>query len=126
MAFKGWLEQKYLEWMVQSGKRQTLTAFAEYLGLGQSLVNQYLNGKISTPSEESVHKMAKQLGPEIYDVLGLVRPDPQTQELMTLLGQLAPEQRDTALNLIRQLRQPLDASGGTSPPADIQRTPLDR
>lgn len=107
MEFKDWLEQKYLEWMVQGGKRQTLTAFAKYLGLSQSLVNQYLNGKISTPSEDSVHKIAKQLGPEVYDVLGLVQPDPDLQALNALWHKLPPEVQDSIRSQIEKY-QPVE------------------
>lgn len=93
MNFSDWLERKYIEWMAQTGKRKTLTAFAAYLGLSQPLVNQYLSGKVSTPSDESIQKIATQLGPEVYDVLGLARPDPRLKEIISRWHELSEEKQ---------------------------------
>lgn len=74
MTFASWLEKKYIEWMSQEGKRKTLSAFGEYLDISQSQLTRYMAGQIN-PSDENILKIATRLGPEVYFVLGLIRPD---------------------------------------------------
>ena len=42
--FAEWLEGKFLSWMGEAGRRRTVTEFAKYLGVSQSLMSQWLNG----------------------------------------------------------------------------------
>ena len=70
-----WLESKYIEWLSDSGQRRTVSEFAEWLGISRSLLSRYLSGS-RTPSRKNAEKIAARLGPEIYDLLGLQRPDP--------------------------------------------------
>lgn len=105
MEFKDWLEQKFLIWQSEIGKRRTLTAFAHYLGLSQPLVTQYLSGKVKSPSDESLRKIAEKLGPDIYDLLGLARPDPLIQELIVLAGKMSLPQIEKLLAYARAVSQ---------------------
>lgn len=75
MTFSKWLDQQYLQWQTKAGRRNTLTAFAQYLGIGQSLLSRYLNDDV-IPNLDKAQIMAEKLGPEIYDILGLAHPDP--------------------------------------------------
>lgn len=73
--FSEWLESRYLEWQVKGKGRKTVTEFAEYLGFPQPTVNNWLNGA-RTPSGDSIFPLAVKLGLEVYDTLGLPRPNP--------------------------------------------------
>lgn len=53
----------------------TLDDFAKYLGVSQPTVSSWLNGK-RRPTGKNIDTIADLLGPEIYDLLGLQRPDP--------------------------------------------------
>jgi transcriptional regulator with XRE-family HTH domain len=74
MTFSDLLEQKYLQWQAQQGKRRTLDDFAEYLGVGRPVLSNWLTGK-RKPNIESLRLLSNKLGFEVYDVLGLPRPD---------------------------------------------------
>lgn len=104
MEFSEWLEKKYLEWQTQAGKRKTLTSFAKWLGVSKSLMSRYLNDKV-TPSLDKVQIMASQLGPEIYDVLGLARPDPAVRELQALYTAMPPEEQKEIMDIVKDFAE---------------------
>jgi transcriptional regulator with XRE-family HTH domain len=74
MNFSQLLEQKYLEWQNAQGKRKTLDEFAEYLGVGRPILSHWISGT-RKPNIESLRRLSGKLGFEVYDVLGLPRPD---------------------------------------------------
>ncbi len=69
-----WLNNKFLDLQKGSGRRWTLTEFAEYLDCPQPQVSRWLMGK-TLPGSDYIEKIAK-LGDEIYDLVDLPRPDP--------------------------------------------------
>jgi len=75
MDFRQWFEFQYLEWQRNQGGRKTVMQFAEYLGTSQQTVSNWLNGS-REPMGDNIRKIADRLGLEVYDVLGLDRPDP--------------------------------------------------
>lgn len=75
MDFRQWIENKYLQWQSNQGGRRTVMQFAEYLQLSQQTVSNWLNGT-RQPTGENIRKIAEKLGLEVYDVLGLQRPNP--------------------------------------------------
>ena len=74
-SFRTWLELNYIEWQKNEGGRKTVKEYAEYLGTTQSTLSSWLN-ETRKPQEENIRKIADKLGLEVYDVLGLERPDP--------------------------------------------------
>jgi hypothetical protein len=72
--FGKWLETKFLEWQRQEGGRRTAGEFSEWLGFGNTTANQWLNGR-HVPARGNAQALALKLGLEVYDVLGLSRPD---------------------------------------------------
>lgn len=74
MNFPQLLETKYLEWQSQQGKRKTLDDFAEHIGVRRSVLSNWLTGR-RNPGAESLRQLSSALGFEVYDVLGLPRPD---------------------------------------------------
>ena len=66
--FAEWLEGKFLSWMGEAGRRRTVTEFAKYIGVSQSLMSQWLNGHY-LPDLKNINKIAERLGPEVYDLL---------------------------------------------------------
>jgi transcriptional regulator with XRE-family HTH domain len=83
MNFAEWIESKYLEWQNSTGKRQTISKFADYLGVSRPLLSMWLNGARS-PSTENVKVLAETLGAEVYDILSIPRPDPDLERLTNL------------------------------------------
>lgn len=72
MEFSDWINAKFIEWCGK--KRRTITEFAQYLGVGQPSLSKWMNKKGVMPDPKSITKLAEKIGPEVYDVLGLVRP----------------------------------------------------
>lgn len=99
--FSQWLEMQFIEWMARDRKRKTVTAFAAWMGINPSLMTRYMNGQMR-PTGEKVDKIAAKLGPEIYDVLGLARPDPREARLLDLFRGLDEAQKETALTYLQR------------------------
>jgi len=109
-AAQDWLNQKFLEWEKTQGRKQSYYAFARYLEVSQSGLAQWMTGS-GTPSGEDLLNIASKLGPEIYGVLGLPRPNAEMQRLTVSFANLPPDIRqrlakaivesDTALHVER-------------------------
>lgn len=102
LDFPAWLEQKYLTWQGARGKRATLAQFASHLGISPPLLSHYLNG-VRKPSGDNVHKLAKRLGVEVYDILGLQIPDPKLRFISRNWGKLTPEQQQQLITTVEKM-----------------------
>jgi len=71
-----WLKQKYLEWQLSLGDRRSISQFADFLGVPQPSLSEWMGNKYQ-PRGTSVAKIAEKLGYEVYDVLGITRPLPK-------------------------------------------------
>ena len=98
-TFAKWLELQYIDWMQKKGEISSQRDFANYLGIDPMSLSNYLNAKRKSPDQETVEKLADKLGPEVYDVLGLARPDPQLQELTSMWHKLDQETKDEILEM---------------------------
>jgi|GEM_PF-6379234 len=77
-----WLDSKFREWRAQQlSRRAGITQFAEYLGVSRNTLNNWML-KGQTPAGENVQRIAEKFGLEIYDLLGLQRPDPKLQAVI--------------------------------------------
>lgn len=99
--FADWLEAEYLKWEQQRGKRSTLVQFANYLGISAPLLSHYIKG-IREPSNDTVHKLAQRLGAEIYDVLGLQRPDANLQFISRNWSKLTEAQKSELIDGVKK------------------------
>lgn len=98
---KDWLNQKFLEWEKTQGRKQSYYAFARYLEVSQSGLGQWMNGS-GTPSGEDLLNIANKLGPEIYDTIGLPRPNAEVQRLTVSFANLPPDIRQRLTNAIAE------------------------
>jgi transcriptional regulator with XRE-family HTH domain len=94
MSFRQFLELKFLQWQQESGGRKTVREFAKYIGVGQSSISMWWNGE-RLPEGENVQKLAQKLGLEVYDVLGLPRPDANLHYLQKHWDDFSPEVQRT-------------------------------
>ena len=97
-----WLELQYIEWMRRRGSVSTQREFAEYLGLDPVQLSHYLNARRKRPDQKAIEKMADKLGPEVYDVLGLARPDAQLRELTGMWHTLDQATKDRILQIAKE------------------------
>lgn len=98
-----WLENKFIAWMSETGRHRTVSEFAAWLDIPRPLLSRYLNGQ-RQPSRENVDKIAARLGPEVYDLLGLQRPDPRIQRLVSAFDALDEEGKEELLQYAEQIR----------------------
>lgn len=103
-AFARFVEKKFLEWMLKEGGIRTQAQFAAHLGISQSGLNNYMNGKVEKPDIEVVIKLADEdkLGPEIYEVLGMERPERGVSELQEAYESVPEESREEFLEMIEK------------------------
>lgn len=94
MTFAQFLEMKYLEWQKQEGGRKTVKEFAAYIGVSQSTISNWWNDD-RKPEGENLQKLAAKLGIEVYDILGVPRPDSDLLYLQSIWKELEPEKRRT-------------------------------
>lgn len=99
--FANWLEVQFINWMRERGQVTTQREFAEYLGLDQVQLSHYINERRKKPDKVSLEKIASKLGPEIYDVLGLARPDPQLKQLTAVWHKLSEETKKIILDIAK-------------------------
>lgn len=109
MKFSDWINQKYIE--KRGNTRLTISEFAEFVGVSQSLMSQWMKPDGKIPSSQNIAKIAETLGADVYDVLGLVKP-PSTRHQVTpeeFIEHLPPTQRGAFLE------------AGTEAAAEIKR-----
>ncbi len=114
--FKDWINKKFIEWEHASGRRRTLSDFANYLGVSRPIVSMWMNGA-RTPSRDNVHVLAKIFGAEIYDILGIQRPDPDLEAIKDMWDALTVGQR-------RAIREQAERyAAGEDPPSNTTKHP---
>lgn len=73
--FALFIEKCYVEWQASNKRRQSIKNFAAYIGVSRVLVSSWMNGT-RKPGPENTKRLAQLFGLEVYDALGLDRPDP--------------------------------------------------
>jgi transcriptional regulator with XRE-family HTH domain len=111
MTLPTWLNDQFREWEKKSGRRQTVTAFARWLGIKQPTLNRWMSGD-TTPDAENLRVLSRKLGTEIYIILGLKIPadlgasdDPFIREAEEILRSLPANLRAQALSILRNLAE---------------------
>lgn len=88
-----WLEGKYREWRNERPRSEdSIELFANHVGVSRNTMNNWLN-RGQTPGVGSAGLLASKLGPEIYDLLGIQRPDPLLQVVIERWPYLTNEQK---------------------------------
>ena len=71
--FDEWITGKYLEWRGDKvGRGGTVSAFARYVGVDQSIMSYWMSGRNTPDSAKSINALVSRFGGEVYDVLGIV------------------------------------------------------
>ncbi len=105
---KDWLNQKFIEWEKAQGHKQSYYAFSRYLEVSQSGLGQWMVGN-GVPSGDDLLNIAKKLGAEIYDILGLPRPNAEVQRLTVSIASIPPDIRQRLASAIAESDQALRA-----------------
>lgn len=95
-----WLDRKYLAWQVAQGESRSIAEFARHLGVSRGTFNKWSSGERS-PDAYSVELLARGCqDDEIYDLVGLKRPDPLLRRMTDLFSQLSEKKK---LEYLRRL-----------------------
>lgn len=93
------LERAFLEYRIRQTRHRlsvSLNSFANYLDFSPPIVNLWLNGsRLPTQGnvERIIPKLVELLDLEVYDFLGLPRPDPDLQRLSQVWPRIPKEYR---------------------------------
>lgn len=101
-----WLNRKFDEWERAQGRKQSYYAFARYLEVSQSGLAQWMVGN-GAPGGDDLLSIAGKLGPEIYDVLGLPRPNAEAQRVTVSFASLPPDLRQRLTNALAEVDRTL-------------------
>lgn len=105
-ALSEWLEKQYLTWQLREG-RGTIGEFAQWLGVSRNTYNNWTS-RGQVPRGKYLTMLARQLGPEIYDVLGVPRPDPRLQQIISQWGSLPEGTRNLMTTVANSREAELD------------------
>lgn len=95
-----WLDQQFLEWRAtQDRKHGSLTAFANYLGIKEELLNLFVNGRRTSMSQVTADRIADKLGDEIYDLVDLPRPDPYLRRVVRVWHRVSESRKKYIVEL---------------------------
>jgi len=93
VTFPEYIEKKYLQWQTELGKRKSIEEFAMYIGVSQSALSLWMSGK-RTPSVQTANLLAEIFGNDVYDVLGIPRPNPHLQAITRNFEFLSEEKQE--------------------------------
>lgn len=105
-TIQDWLNTKFAEWERAQGRKQSYYAFARYLEVSQSGLQQWMVGG-ATPGGDDLLNIAGKLGPEVYDVLGLPRPNAEAQRVTVSFASLPPDMRQRLTNALAEVDRTL-------------------
>lgn len=77
-TFSNWITRKFVEWQAREGKRKSIEEFSTYIGVSRPLLNMWMNGH-KKPGRDNIDLLAEIFGNEIYEIMGLPRPNPYQQ-----------------------------------------------
>ena len=102
MEFRDILHNWLIDQMKETGRVATITDLAEYLGFSQPVVSNWYNGKF-LPNPKNAPILAGKLGPQVYDTLGLARPDKRIREFHAMYDAVPEKHRDELLGDIENI-----------------------
>jgi transcriptional regulator with XRE-family HTH domain len=105
-SLKDWLNQKFIEWEKSQGHKQSYYAFARFLEVSQSGLGQWMTGS-AAPGGDDLLNIASKLGADVYDILGLPRPNADVQRLTVSFAGLPPDIRQGLSSAIAESDQTL-------------------
>ena len=101
-GFSSWLEQQYIRWQANRKKRGSIREFSRWLVIDHRLVTRWMNGE-RRPGDNNVERLSEKLGQEVYDAMGLSRPDPELRRINAVWDALPDQERIRLANLAEDL-----------------------
>lgn len=99
--FPDFMLQKLQEYERAQGKRVSQQAFADHLGVSRQLISGWMNGDFN-PSAKNIAILADKLGPEVYDALGILGPDPLAKVLQEIYKTIPEDDKDAFVQFVEE------------------------
>ena len=114
--FQELLTEAYMEYIESRGKRRVSdNEFARWLGVSPASFNQWINGN-RTPDLENAAKLAKRIGPRVFDVLGYEEAtlieDPELKFITRNWNELDNETRKQIYDHVAEVMDDKSKRGG--------------
>lgn len=126
------LERAFLEFRIRQTRHRlsvSLNSFANYLDFSPPIVNQWLNGS-RLPSQGNVEriipKLVELLDLEVYDLLGLPRPDPDLQRLIQVWPRIPKEYRQVLAGQGEKYAAEKESDSAANQPPLPMREPIEQ
>lgn len=101
LTWAQFLLKKMAEIEQQAGRRITNKEFGEIIGFSSGTISFWLSGK-NMPDAKSIPVLAEKLGPEVYDVLGMINTDPELRYISNRWDNLPDDIRRQIRELIER------------------------
>lgn len=77
IKFRDFIRDKFADWRGKG--RGSLADYAKFIGISQQVASNWYNGKLKRPPDVVTYNLLiEKYGDEVYDVLGIVRPEKST------------------------------------------------
>jgi len=119
-TFQEWLEERYKDWEKTQGGKQNYYTFARFLNVGHSSLTLWIAGA-ATPAGDDLAKLASKLGPEIYGLLKLVKPNSPLRMLTDNFNLLPAAFQARLANAVTQTAQNIAQNKLDPESADAKR-----
>jgi hypothetical protein len=106
MEFSEWITKKYIDWRGASiGNDRSITQFAAYLDVSQSLLTQWMKkgGKVPR-SSKTISALVNRFGDEVYEILGYAKPGYEQVDISSLPEGLRGNFRSAMAEIERELK----------------------
>lgn len=113
MAFSEWLLTQYDKWKETAGADKKLADFANYLDVPPTSLSNWINAGYK-PRSDTINRLSKKLGLEVYEVLGLRRPDGEDPRAVLLASGFPPVLVDELLAARAEYSTELASKGITT------------
>jgi hypothetical protein len=104
------LHETHIQLVQENGVVITQKELALWYGIDPVTFNKYYNGE-RVPTGKFLHKIGAKT-PEVYDVLGLERPDKRLENLSELYKATPVEKRDELLFRVKEFLEEIGADTG--------------
>jgi hypothetical protein len=94
------LKQFHVDLIQERGHIVDQRELAEHFGIDYALFNKYYNDRRSPSDPQTLIKLARKLGPGIYDVLGLARPNGDVKALIQAYDNTPEERKRELLKVV--------------------------
>jgi len=102
-TLSGFLTQKFREWEASTKRHQTVSAFARWVGVPQPTMTRWMTGDTMPTDINNVNKLVDRFGSEVYDLLGMPRPDPVITTLQEMSASDDPQVKEDWASIRRWL-----------------------